>query len=703
MARVAIGELRPDGGCTFRLRVADDDVEIESCDGARRDPDDSTRTIITVPVDRVPEVRAMLAQNGYVVETREADAPSDEEEEEDDRELAEEEEDADDGLIQAMDYTSSRMSFCLTGGAGVGKSYSTWALIQQAVLGAGRSVAVCATTGMAADVLAQAIPDPVREAFAESDRPAPAVSTFHECFGLLPSLQRKIGLETLESIAKTWAMRVRKDDALRERWNADVHVIDEISKFDADMFDLYVHMLNTLKIRDRVQTIVVGDFAQIAPLVVDPRTRQLDMKKHPKMAFEGRWWSTRIGDRVVELVRNHRVTDDPAFEQMMKRLRLGSVTPEDVAVLAARHPDADGVEVTQDHVWLVPTRKMAAARNKQRVEELEDRRRYPPGVVEAKRIAPGKKFGERITDRWQDHPEARRMIERIVDERGGGKEGPELAPGAMVMLNRNVDIEAGLVNGARGVVRECTDAAVEVDFETAGVHSVQFHKVHDTFESRRGEAGFTVQVAVMPLELAFAVTIDKAQGATLDKACAVLVTSVTSARDKSMTLRPAVFNAGQVYVALSRVRRLADLAVIGINECRQFIHPLPSVKEFYETVKERRAMQAARVEPADIRARAGRGSYFVDIFREKTEWDRPPFAIILLRHREMIDRDLRNRAAKAKAAERAAAAQAQRERSRRRDGTPMHTPASASSAAARPLPTPSTGGSSFEPDLTRAM
>jgi ATP-dependent DNA helicase PIF1 len=121
----------------------------------------------------------------------------------------------------------------------------------------------------------------------------------------------------------------------------------------------------------------------------------------------------------------------------------------------------------------------------------------------------------------------------------------ELCEGAQVMLLRNMP-EHGLVNGSRGIV---------VGFDTVAPHTphVEFLKQGSTvripisvamWELEDNPNVFRVQI---PLRLAWACTIHKAQGATLD--CALV------------DIGRGTFESGQAYVALSRVRSLDGLYI----------------------------------------------------------------------------------------------------------------------------------------------
>lgn len=139
-----------------------------------------------------------------------------------------------------------------------------------------------------------------------------------------------------------------------------------------------------------------------------------------------------------------------------------------------------------------------------------------------------------------------------------------LMAGAQVMLSRNLWIEQGLVNGTRGTIYQIGLSPSEVPHHSVpSVVMVAFPSytgptpwrttdnvplVPIVPHTARWEAanGQRCTRRQLPLQLAFAITIHKSQGMTLDKAV--------------IDLGPADFSTGLTFVAISRVRSLDGLA-----------------------------------------------------------------------------------------------------------------------------------------------
>ena len=161
-----------------------------------------------------------------------------------------------------------------------------------------------------------------------------------------------------------------------------------------------------------------------------------------------------------------------------------------------------------------------------------------------------------------------------------------LKPGARVLLTRNLPelAEKGLHNGSCGTVRCTTHGSALVRFD-AGTEAVIKPVTHE-FEDKGKVVGTRT---FMPLVLAWAVSVHRAQGATLDSMYV----------DLSNCFAP-----GQAYVALSRVREAAHAEVANLHLCHLNRIDRPAL-QFYNKCAERSEQRAARrAERARASARA---------------------------------------------------------------------------------------------------
>jgi ATP-dependent DNA helicase PIF1 len=140
----------------------------------------------------------------------------------------------------------------------------------------------------------------------------------------------------------------------------------------------------------------------------------------------------------------------------------------------------------------------------------------------------------------------------------------ELKVGAQVMciVNYDMECEFPICNGSIGVITDIIEGiGVKVKFANGNHRTIGFHY----WKSELNEA---IAIKQIPLTLAWAMTIHKSQGATLD--CAEIDAGSN------------IFEAGQTYVALSRVKLLDGLYLTSFDVTKIKVNK--KVKEFYEAL-----------------------------------------------------------------------------------------------------------------------
>jgi ATP-dependent DNA helicase PIF1 len=137
--------------------------------------------------------------------------------------------------------------------------------------------------------------------------------------------------------------------------------------------------------------------------------------------------------------------------------------------------------------------------------------------------------------------------------------------GAQVMLLKNLNIAEGLVNGARGVVVKYQEGYPLIKFKNNREHLATPEKW-----SIKTPTGGVITRKQVPLKLAWAFSIHKSQGLTLD--CVEMSLSK-------------VFEAGQAYVALSRAQSLDSVRILDFSAKQVWANP--DVLQYYRRFRRR--------------------------------------------------------------------------------------------------------------------
>ena len=384
----------------------------------------------------------------------------------------------------------------VTGRAGTGKS----TLLQAFVASTAKVVAVCAPTGVAALAVGG--------------------QTIHSLLRLPIGI---IGARELGFIPK---------ESLAVLANLDALVIDEISMVSAAVLDAMDRRLRQAKRRKNtpfggVQMIMFGDPFQLAPVVSDWRQKvcacHSTFQDHAGYAspwfFDANVWrKAEITPTQLDVI--HRQSD-PEFRAVLNALREGLMEPE-----MGRMLNEQGMRTPEDPelITLATTNQSVTRINSLALERLSGKGKVAEAAIEGD-------FGSTSA-----YPADRELV---------------LKPGARVMFLRN-DTQGTegprFVNGTLGTIAKITDTVtVDVDGESVLVEPVTWQKIRYGWNAstKTQTQDVVAEFTQFPLRLAWAVTIHKAQGKTLDAAV--------------IDLGQRAFAPGQTYVAFSRLTSLDGL------------------------------------------------------------------------------------------------------------------------------------------------
>ena len=286
----------------------------------------------------------------------------------------------------------------------------------------------------------------------------------------------------------------------------------------------------------------VGDILQLQPVsgnpVFEKITKKSILNQLGCVTSVNIWRDSVVYD---ELTINERQKSDAGFAKLLDTVRRGSPTDETVSTLQTRviHGSASDkfnelCSAGQTPVCLFPTRKACQEFNVEMLQALASKVHELSCTDQIDQTSSTRKWTKKAADQLE-------KLNSDCNMTAGLEAKLLLAVGARVMLRRNIDTKKGLVNGAIGTVLSITKERVSVKFD----HITEPYKVERVQSRFMVMKNFYVYREQFPLILAYAVTIHKCQGLSLD--CAIVDLS-----DK-------VFSAGMAYVALSRVRSLAGL------------------------------------------------------------------------------------------------------------------------------------------------
>lgn len=322
---------------------------------------------------------------------------------------------------------------------------------------------------------------------------------------------------------------------------ASTLIIDEVSMLSGDTLTMVDQACRALRNSEMpfggLQVILVGDFFQLPPVVKalpDIRMPEnlfesQDPDDHPKpdkrFAFRSPSWEA-ANFLIAYLSEQHR-QEDESFLRILAAIRRGEVDEEHHEILKGR---MDAIE-RKDIPRLFSHNVDVDVLNKRELDRIEINTR--------------------------EFSMSSRGPEPLVMQLKKGCLSPEklyLKIGARVMFTKN-NFEEGFVNGTLGKVVGFSEFGGNPEVVTDKGKRIEVEPAEWAIEDNGKTLASVTQI---PLRLAWAITIHKSQGMSLDAA----------QMDLSQT-----FEYGQGYVALSRVRTLEGLALKGLNRRALEVHP----------------------------------------------------------------------------------------------------------------------------------
>ncbi|KAF1769571.1 hypothetical protein GCK72_001388 [Caenorhabditis remanei] len=339
------------------------------------------------------------------------------------------------------------------------------------------------------------------------------------------------GFRYENSTADQCLQQVLRQPHMVKQWKQCSHlIIDEISMIECDFFEILEYVARVVRNNDHpfggIQLIITGDFFQLPPVTKD---------NDPTFCFESEAWDRCIQKTIV--LKNVKRQNDNLFVKILNLVRMGKCDQKSADLLKQSSKNEFASHV-------IPTRLCTHSEDADRINQQS--------LNETKGE---QKIFHAYDDNEFDSKIRTLAVKKLI-----------LKVGSQVMLIKNLDVNKGLCNGSRGFVEK---------FSENGNPIIRFVSQDVSIEIRRSK--FSIRVPgcdapfvrrQLPLQLAWAISIHKSQGMTLD--CA----EISLER---------VFADGQAYVALSRARSLSAIRIIGFDiSC---VRANSKVIDFYKSIE----------------------------------------------------------------------------------------------------------------------
>ena len=343
-----------------------------------------------------------------------------------------------------------------------------------------------------------------------------------------------IGLAT-ESAKEIYEhVRYKFPHTARKIRELKVLIIDEISMLDNILFDKISEYLcymrrSTLPFGG-LQLVLTGDFCQLEGVNGD-------------YCFKSETWS-KLNLRTVYLHKQIRQDGDLEFQNMLYKLRYGKCTNKIYEkLLTLKKTEFNDIQPTR----LYPRNVDVDRINKQEYEKLM-------------------KSGAKVLTYKIEYPKLSKNKEKTMKwmKTLDIPESIELCVGAQIVILANIDQDEGIVNGTRGVIIDVKLSSVIIKRIDNSVVEIRYHKTVSSEDSN-------IFVNFMPMKLAYALSIHKAQGMTLDAI--------------EIDIGNKIFASGQAYTAISRAKNLKSIKIKDISINSFIVNN--DVLEFYKDIEKK--------------------------------------------------------------------------------------------------------------------
>jgi len=304
----------------------------------------------------------------------------------------------------------------------------------------------------------------------------------------------------------------------------DTLIIDEISMMDNVLFELIDNILKWIKNNDKpfgnVQMILVGDFYQLPPI-------------NNNYCFTSELW-TKLNLNNIILTDIIRQKDDNKLQQILQDIRNGDISDDTISILKSmsntKFDNLDNIK---------PTRLYPINTNVDKINNYEYNKLL--------KINNFKEY------EYKAYSNSNKNIDTY---------NIKLTLNVQIMVIRNIDLKNKLFNGTRGIVIELNDKSVKIKDINGNYHTIEYYTDINKNNKQKSEISF------MPLKLAYAMSIHKSQGSTIDYL--------------EIDIGDDIFISGQLYTALSRGININNIKIL--NFTKYSFMQNENIKKFYNKI-----------------------------------------------------------------------------------------------------------------------
>ena len=301
-----------------------------------------------------------------------------------------------------------------------------------------------------------------------------------------------------------YKLQTKNPSKYKTLFNLQTLIIDEISMMDDKLFEKVSELFCEIKKNSLpfggIQLILVGDFCQLAPVEGD-------------YCFTSPLWSS-TNLKTIELLELVRQKGDIDFQNMLQEIRKGKCTKKTF-------------------------NKLLALQNTKFENDIKPTKLFPINVdvdnINIKEFNKLCKNPDSQIFTYKSEPYNKNIKNELYDV--------SLVKNAQIMIIRNIDQQNGLVNGTRGIITDLTENYIIIKDINNMIYKIDYFTDLDQDNK--------LLVKFMPVKLAYAISIHKSQGSTLD---AVEIDAGGN-----------IFACGQLYTALSRAKSLSSIKILDLH------------------------------------------------------------------------------------------------------------------------------------------